>query len=123
MNRGTKQARIIVVWDMVVSRNLCDVNALWSTGWTRDDIFISATDLALVLEKSMLGALYQVCFGTFGAQVLNYFAITNSVLSLKGRTEHERVTDRWRLGVLRPDTGLRDPDVSKSSVDDQEDKS
>lgn len=33
------------------------------------------------------------------------------------------VTDRRRLGVLLPDTGLRDPDVSSSSADDQDDRS
>lgn len=33
------------------------------------------------------------------------------------------VTDRRRLGVLRPDTGLREPDVSRSSAEDQEDRS
>lgn len=33
------------------------------------------------------------------------------------------VTERRRLGVLRPDTGLREPDVSSSSADDQEDRS
>lgn len=33
------------------------------------------------------------------------------------------VTDRRRLGVLLPDTGLREPDVSRSSADDQEDRS
>lgn len=33
------------------------------------------------------------------------------------------ITDRWRLGVLLPDAGLREPDVSSSSADDQEDRS
>lgn len=33
------------------------------------------------------------------------------------------VTDRRRLGVLLPDTGLSEPDVSSSSADDQDDKS
>lgn len=33
------------------------------------------------------------------------------------------VTERWRLGVLRPDTGLKEPDVSSSSADDQDVKS
>lgn len=33
------------------------------------------------------------------------------------------VTDRRRLGVLRPDTGLREPDVSRSSADDQDERS
>lgn len=33
------------------------------------------------------------------------------------------VTDRRRLGVLLPDTGLREPDVSSSSADDQDDRS
>lgn len=33
------------------------------------------------------------------------------------------VTDRWRLGVLLPDTGLKEPDVSSSSADDQDDRS
>lgn len=33
------------------------------------------------------------------------------------------VTDRRRLGVLLPDTGLREPDVSRSSADDQDDRS
>lgn len=34
-----------------------------------------------------------------------------------------RVTDRRRLGVLLPDTGLREPDVSSSSADDQDERS
>lgn len=33
------------------------------------------------------------------------------------------VTDRRRLGVLLPDTGLREPDVSSSSADDQDERS
>lgn len=33
------------------------------------------------------------------------------------------ITVRCLLGVLLPDTGLRDPEVSSSSADDQEDKS
>lgn len=39
------------------------------------------------------------------------------------RAGGDYVTDRRRLGVLLPETGLWDPDVSSSSVDDHEDKS
>lgn len=33
------------------------------------------------------------------------------------------VTDRRRLGVLLPDAGLREPEVSSSSADDQDERS
>lgn len=39
------------------------------------------------------------------------------------RQEGMYVTDLRRLGVLLPDTGLREPDVSSSSADDQEERS
>lgn len=41
----------------------------------------------------------------------------------QSRAGGDYVTDRRRLGVLLPETGLWDPDVSSSSVDDHEDKS
>lgn len=57
--------------------------------------------------------------GAFG------IVLQTSYLGLLGHRKQQEVniTDRDRLGVLLPDTGLREPDVSNSSADDQEDKS
>ncbi|KAG7263990.1 hypothetical protein CRUP_026791 [Coryphaenoides rupestris] len=50
-------------------------------------------------------------------------AILMSHQSGDTRRGRGQVTDRRRLGVLLPDAGLTEPDVSRSSVDDQEDRS
>lgn len=58
----------------------------------------------------------------FGAQVTQ--GSPNTWIIIKRDVQvGVHVTDRRRLGVLLPDTGLREPDVSSSSADDQDDRS
>lgn len=65
--------------------------------------------------------------GAFGAQVTVCTVLgglPSTWLLIEQRVQvGVYVTDRRRLGVLLPDTGLRDPDVSSSSADDQDDRS
>lgn len=65
--------------------------------------------------------------GAFGAQVTISTVsegLPNTWLLIEQHVQvGVNVTDRRRLGVLLPDTGLREPDVSSSSADDQEDRS